>query len=151
MMNITFFVAFRREAGIAVGRGPCADLFKGEKCPFSPDYPAPDTDAKAHPACCDSKGCFCECIYTCSSRQDIFTKLEKSLKLKDFIKCTTSIKSMNEGNDWKEEQCKKSKGSYDHRETIRQCNKRGVKDTCVRAGICMKNRKGTDECRFCFR
>ena len=146
----SFFLVYRRKAGKSVGSGFCADLFMGKACPFYPDYPSPRIDAKAHPACCDGKGCSCECIYKCSTRQDIAIMLQNNLNVPHYDNCTTSISSMNEGNDWKEEQCKKSKGGYKHRLKIRECSKRGGA-TCVKSGICIKNRKGKDECRFCFR
>ena len=143
-----FFLAFRREAGKPVGRGPCADLFKSEECPFYPDYPSM---GKAYPACCDRKGCSCECIYTCSTRQDMFTKLANSLNDTYFNKCTTSISSINEGNEWKLEQCKKSKGSIDHRDKIKECRQRKRKVTCAKSGLCIRHKYGKDECRFCYR
>ena len=71
---------YRRKAGKPVGSGFCADLFMGKACPFYPDYPSPRIDAKAHPACCDGKGCSCECIYQCSTRQDIFIKLQNKVQ-----------------------------------------------------------------------
>ena len=148
LLSKYLFVAYRREKGKPVGRGPCADLFKGEECAFYPDYPL---KGKAFPACCDANGCSCECIYTCTTRHQIMELLQKKLNQTHFEKCTSSISSLDQVLDWKLEQCKKSNGSFAHRQAIKRCGKKGSDVSCARSGTCIKNRRGKDECRFCFR
>ena len=69
-----------------------------------------------------------------------------------FVKCTSDISSFDEGTAWKEEQCKKSRGSWYHKKAKEKCAAKGVQTKCAQAGLCFKNKDtGDDVCRFCFR
>ena len=147
-----FLSAYFRDEFLSVGTGPCARIFKGESCPYFPSAPFVYPRGNLYPACCDAKGCFCECIYICSTKRHLQDRLQTALNSVNFVKCNSSINTYKEGNDWKKEQCQKSKGSPYHIDAKRKCAKKKRSAVCVRAGSCFKNRNtGENICRFCYR
>ena len=60
-----------------VGTGPCTKHFTGENCEF---YPELAVRKYFRPSCTDENGSFCECMWYCWNKKDVFESLNNALK-----------------------------------------------------------------------
>lgn len=80
-----------------LGSGPCAKFYKGTECDFYPQF---NYISINFPGCCDTRGCFCECISVCFTKEMVIREMKKTLEQQDFFiedQCTTAYQTPSEG------------------------------------------------------
>ena len=132
-----------------VGTGPCAKWFKGEECPFYPQF---THQYLFNVGCTDADGSYCECFWFCWNNKDVAEMLALGLKRKDYHGCTTSLKGPDEALPWREKRCKASKKSEEYKENERRCKKKDDKPKCTMLGVSYYNKhEKRNVLRYCYR
>ena len=147
--NIIHFLVQAKDPNSTIGTGPCAKWFKGEDCPFYPNFIFRDL---FRVSCTDAEGSYCDCIWFCWNNKDVAELLDKGLKREDFSECTTSLKSSDEALPWKEKQCKDSKKSKEYKENEQRCKRKNDKPKCAMLGVSFHNKhEKRNILKYCYR
>ena len=86
--NLNFFLVKVKDPNSTVGTGPCGKWFKGEDCPFYPNF-AIRKEFKV--SCTDAEGSYCECIWFCWNNKDVYDMFDNGLKSEEYDGCTTRL------------------------------------------------------------
>ena len=138
-----------KDPNSTVGTGPCGKWFKGEECPFYPNF-AIRKEFKV--SCTDSEDSYCDCIWFCWNNKDVSDMLDNGLKSEEYDGCTTSLKSRDEALPWKKKQCEASKKSEEYKENERRCKKNDDKPKCTMLGASYHNQhEKRNVLKYCYR
>ena len=77
-----------KDTNSTVGTGPCAKWFKGEECPFYPEF---TIRQEFKVSCKDAEDSYCECIWFCWNNKDVYEMFDSTLESEEFEDCTTRL------------------------------------------------------------
>ena len=77
-----------KDPNSTVGTGPCGKWFKGEECPFYPNF-AIRKEFKV--SCTDAEDSYCECIWFCWNNKDVREFLDIALRSEDYDDCNNRL------------------------------------------------------------
>ena len=85
--NLIHFLV-QEDPNLPVGTGPCAKWFKGEECPFYPQFTIKE---KFQVGCTDAEDSYCECIWFCWNNKDVYEWFDSGLSIEKYDDCTTRL------------------------------------------------------------